>query len=97
MRPMAQHLRSLGSLTDRDQFMAINFIEFASKNEKVGLGSDSHNKAVTVSNMNSWLDKNSGIRVISVETMEVTLPSTMTVPGGYTFLGLRVWYEVNQD
>ncbi len=43
MRPMAQHLRSLGSLTDRDQFMAINFIEFASKNEKVGLGSDSHN------------------------------------------------------
>jgi hypothetical protein len=87
MRPMAQHLRCLGSLTDRDQFMAINFIEFASKNEKVGLGSDSHNKAVTVSNMNSWLDKNSGIRVISVETMEVYLtlnddcPWWLYVPG----------------
>jgi hypothetical protein len=77
--------------------MPIKFIEFASKKEKVGLDSDSHNKAVTVSSMNTWLDNNPGIRVISVETMEVTLPSTMTAPGGYTFLGLRAWYEVNQD
>jgi hypothetical protein len=77
--------------------MAINFKEFASKNEKVGLGSDYHNKVVTVSVMNSWLDMNPGIRVISVETMETTLPSTMTASGGYAFLGLRVWYETHQD
>ncbi|MFA1240861.1 hypothetical protein ACCC84_21370 [Serratia odorifera] len=77
--------------------MAVKFIEFASKNEKVGLDSDSHNKAVTVSTMNAWLDNNPGIRIISVETMEITLPSTASTPGGYAFLGLRVWYEVNQD
>jgi hypothetical protein len=74
--------------------MAIDYIEFESENENDRFDSEDNNKAVAVKAMNAWLERNKAVRVISIETMEYNLPSTMLQSGGYSFDGFRVWFEI---